>query len=96
MSPEIQLGQLVCSMAGRDKDRFFIVVAQPDENFVYIADGDLRKVENPKRKNRKHLRVFNSVAADLVEKMRNGKKITNQDLRVALNKFGVTSSELRQ
>ena len=43
-------GNIVLSKAGRDKGNYFVVLKTVDENFVYIADGDLRKVDNPKLK----------------------------------------------
>ena len=44
------LGQLVVSLAGRDKGCICAVVGEPDEEgFVLIADGKVRKVEKPKK-----------------------------------------------
>ena len=45
----IRLGSVVRSRAGRDRDRFFVVVGIVDEHYVLIADGDLRKVSGVKR-----------------------------------------------
>ena len=45
----ISIGQIVHSRAGRDKDKFFIVVSLVDEEYVLVADGDLRKINNPKK-----------------------------------------------
>lgn len=50
-----RIGDLVISKSGRDKGRKLVVTGITDENYVLIADGDLRKVENPKRKKLKHL-----------------------------------------
>lgn len=44
-------GQLVFSKAGRDKGKKFIITAvDKDSGYVYIVDGKLRRVENPKKK----------------------------------------------
>lgn len=48
-------GDLVISKSGRDKGRKLVVIKVTDENFVLIADGDLRKIEKPKVKKVKHL-----------------------------------------
>ncbi|MCD8217549.1 MAG: KOW domain-containing RNA-binding protein [Clostridiales bacterium] len=45
------------SKAGRDKDQIFVIVKEDREN-VYLADGKYRSVENPKRKNKKHIQVI--------------------------------------
>ena len=57
---DIQIGTAVCSKAGRDKGRFFAVMSCAGE-YVMIADGDLRKLEKPKKKKLKHLSVTNTI-----------------------------------
>lgn len=47
-------GLVVKSMAGRDQGRYFVAVAAQDR-FVFIADGKEHRLENPKRKNVKHI-----------------------------------------
>lgn len=47
-------GQVVRSLAGRDKGRFFVVL-DVEENFAAIADGSLRPLARPKRKKLRHL-----------------------------------------
>ena len=49
-------GLIVCATAGRDKDRYF-VITEADGGYAFIADGKTRKLERPKRKNAKHLRM---------------------------------------
>ena len=51
---EIKNGSVVISSAGHDKGRFMLVVGADGER-VYLADGKERKLENPKKKNRKHV-----------------------------------------
>ena len=51
---EIVKGSAAVSKAGRDKGRWFAVLSIED-GFANIADGDLRKLEKPKRKKLKHL-----------------------------------------
>lgn len=51
---ELTRGSIVRSLAGHDQGRFFLVLSA-DEQFAWIADGKERKLEAPKKKNRKHL-----------------------------------------
>ena len=53
-------GSLVYSLAGRDKGKLFLVLAL-ENDFVYLADGDTRRVENPKKKKIKHVNKINRV-----------------------------------
>lgn len=84
---EISLGQLVLSCAGRDRGRFMIVVKILDEKFVYVADGTLRKVENPKKKKIKHLKVLNKKSDYIAEKLQSKRKIFNDEIKRALEEL---------
>lgn len=51
------------SKAGRDKDRIYLIVRE-DREYVYLADGKYRLVENPKRKNKKHIQVIHHIPGE--------------------------------
>ena len=86
---EHEISKLGESRAGRDKDRSFIVIEIVDEQFVKIADGDIRKLEKPKIKKVKHLTKLKFFSEDLREKIDNEKKITNVMLRKEVEKTGL-------
>lgn len=71
---ELEIGQIVKSRSGRDKDKVFMVLAIVDEQHVLIVDGDLRKLSNPKKKKVKHLNKL-SLRSDLLD---NGKCDLNE------------------
>ncbi|MFZ7104433.1 MAG: RNA-binding protein [Peptococcaceae bacterium] len=83
---EIKKGQLVKSRAGRDKDVFYLVYNW-DAEFVYVVDGEKRRIQNPKKKNIRHLWYTDRVAGELTDKLDNGLKVTNADIREALEKL---------
>jgi ribosomal protein L14E/L6E/L27E len=56
----MELGSIVKSTSGHDKDSFYLVV-KLDNKGVYIADGRRRKLAKPKCKNEKHLMKTNRV-----------------------------------
>ncbi|MDD2420706.1 MAG: KOW domain-containing RNA-binding protein [Heliobacteriaceae bacterium] len=78
-------GELVLSRAGRDKDRYFLVLKLGDPNFLYIADGQYRKVENLKRKKLKHLQLTGLVATEIRQILQMGKTPTNAQVIQALD-----------
>jgi len=84
---ELSLGQMVLSCAGRDSGRFMIVVKILDENFVYVADGTLRKVDNPKKKKIKHLKVLNKKSDYIADKLLNKRKIYNDEIKRAMEEL---------
>ena len=47
---QLTKGMIVRSMAGHDKNRFYVVL-DLCEGDAWIADGKQRKLERPKRKN---------------------------------------------
>lgn len=47
-------GNLAKSLAGHDRNQIFVIVKEEGE-YVYVADGRLRLLEKPKRKNKKHI-----------------------------------------
>lgn len=85
----ITLGQIVHSRAGRDKDRYFIVVGIVDEDYILVADGDLRKVSNPKKKKIKHLVFHDRIAEEIRANLKDSKRITDADIRKCLSSMGL-------
>jgi ribosomal protein L14E/L6E/L27E len=77
---DITLGQIVYSKAGRDRNRYFVVVGIPWDEYVLVVDGDLRKVENPKRKKIKHLIIQDLIALDIKQKLEDNVKINDSDI----------------
>lgn len=57
---DICKGSLVYSRAGKDKGQLFLVLKLEGE-YVYLTDGDTRKVNNPKKKKLKHINKTNKV-----------------------------------
>lgn len=74
-------GQLVESRSGRDNGRIYLVMETAGDNYVYVADGTIRRVENPKKKNIKHLIFHSRVAVQIAEKIKDSQRITNQEMR---------------
>lgn len=66
------IGRIAQSVAGRDANRLFVIVAELDDEHVAIADGRLRKCVNPKKKKLKHLKLVSFAGMDCVEKIAEG------------------------
>ncbi len=84
---EISKADMIVSLAGRDKDQLFFVV-DTDKEFIYIADGKGRRLESPKRKKRRHVRKLPLQESRVAEKIRNGDKVLNSELRRELAIIG--------
>ena len=81
-------GMIVKSDAGRDQQRYYVVVAV-EGGFVYIADGRRRKVEQPKRKNPRHLKATRTVAGP-------AEIDTNQKLRRVLRDYNEAAAPVAE
>jgi ribosomal protein L14E/L6E/L27E len=77
----LDVGQIVLSKAGRDKGKKFIVYSVIDENYVYLVDGKLRKVEKPKKKKIKHIKVIDKINSNIAKKLRDNGKVLNSEIR---------------
>jgi len=89
---QILLGQLVVSKAGRDIGKHFIVIKIVDESYVYLVDGDLRKIEKPKKKKIKHVQKTNNISTYITEKLEKNEKITNTMIRYEIEKLDFNSN----
>lgn len=83
----LKVGQVVKSKAGRDKGRVFIVYKILDENYVLIVDGDLRRLDKPKKKKIKHLIVYNKVLPEIEYRLSNNFNINNAYVRKILEPY---------
>lgn len=77
---EYAVGDLVRSRTGRDSGALLFVVGHDGEHLL-LADGRLRKIDRPKRKKPKHVAFAGSPEGRVPEKMRNGERVTNSELR---------------
>lgn len=80
-SQELQIGQFVKSKAGRDKGNVLIVFGIVDEQYVLVVDGDLRKLEKPKKKKVKHLSKIGDIDMEIQNVMTADKPFNNAWLR---------------
>ncbi|MCC8028910.1 MAG: KOW domain-containing RNA-binding protein [Lachnospiraceae bacterium] len=56
--------KLARSKAGHDKGQYYVILRE-DGDSVYLADGISRTVENPKRKNQKHIQVIRNIPEEV-------------------------------
>ena len=52
--------KLAISRSGHDKDSIYVIVKE-EANMVYLADGNLKPLEKPKKKNRKHIQILSLI-----------------------------------
>ena len=77
---KLSKSDIVLSLSGRDKGKYFFVVDTAGE-YVMIADGRYRKLEQPKKKKRKHLLLIQQASSGVAAKICSGDKVLNSELR---------------
>jgi len=77
---EVKVGQVVESIAGRDKGFHMIVYSIIDNQYVTV-------VENPKKKKLKHLHLTPKVASRFVKNIQTGLVPTNEEVREFLDEL---------
>ena len=75
------VGMLAMSKAGHDKDAVYVVVREEKE-YVYVADGRLKTMENPKKKNKKHIQIVKKILDDeLKNRLISGQNVRNEEVK---------------
>jgi len=90
MDPErlsdIIIADVVMSTAGRDQGKLFYVIGT-DPVYLNLANGKDRTLEKPKRKKRKHIQKVLRSETRVAEKLKQGDKVLNSELRRDLADF---------
>ena len=63
------------------------MVVSCDDEYVYLADGDIRKVENPKKKKIKHVELTTYFDENLTDRIKKNRKLTNHEVKKFLKEI---------
>ena len=85
MYVEIVAGDVVKCDCGRDRGYF--AVMRTEGRFCYLADGARRRVETPKKKNRKHTEYAGRLPEEIVGQIERGEKVGNARLKRLLSRY---------
>lgn len=91
----VRQGDVVRSVAGHDKDQFFLVTRE-EGDFLWLADGKSRKIETPKKKRRKHVVSAGLWTHPVAGRMKDGEPVLDSEIRKALAAFRNRFSETKE
>ncbi len=83
---DIVVGSVVLSKQGRDKGGWFLVTGI-GKGFVLLADGGMRKLASPKKKNLKHVSDSGVKLEAIAQKLANGQKVFDSEVKSALRQL---------
>ena len=78
--PEFMIADVVSPIAGREAGKLYYVVGL-EGDYILLANGKDRSLEQPKRKKRKHADKVLRSETRVAEKLRTGDKVLNSELR---------------
>ncbi len=77
-------GMFAISLAGHDKGQIYVIIRQDDE-YVYLADGNCRPVEKPKKKKKKHIQLIKTGLDEALKtKLTGAQTVYNEEIKHAL------------
>lgn len=83
---DYQIGDIAISLAGHDKNQRYIILSV-EKTFVWVCDGRIRTLNNPKKKNIKHIQIIkvkdNPIKASLAEN-----RLRDEEIKYFLKVFG--------
>ena len=81
---DMKCGMLARSLAGHDRNTLYLI-CRIEGDFVYLCDGRLKKWENPKKKNCRHIQIIKQIPGELEEWR--GEVLKNEEIRAILKKY---------
>lgn len=74
MREKPEVGRLCLSRAGHDAGEYFVVTKLTEDGlYAYIADGRIRKIDKPKKKKLRHLRMTPIVLEEAAQRLGSAK-----------------------
>lgn len=80
------IGKFATSKAGHDKTKLYVIMNE-DSEYVYLVDGDLKPIDKPKKKLKKHIQIINRVDETIQNKLETGQIIYNEDIKRAIKLY---------
>jgi len=77
------IGCFATSIAGHDHNNIYVIIDADDE-YVYLVDGKIRKVNNPKKKKLKHVQLIKRTDNTIAGRINNNVALSNEDIKYAI------------
>jgi len=81
------VGMMAASKSGHDKNQIYVIIGE-DEKYVYLSDGNLKKLDAPKKKSKKHIQpIVKNIDAALADKLIRNEKVINEEIKKAIKDY---------
>ncbi|WP_124066972.1 hypothetical protein [Clostridium sp. E02] len=82
----LKAGTFVKSTAGHDKNSFFFILYEEGE-YIYLVDGKIKRLDCPKKKKKKHVIALDWEKQSPGIKIREYKKVTDEEIKQFIRCF---------
>jgi len=86
------VGKFAISKSGHDKGSIYVIVKEEADS-VFLADGRLKLVEKPKRKNKKHIQIIKKLPDKIIEVLKDQENFQNETIKRAIKLYGQSNNE---
>jgi ribosomal protein L14E/L6E/L27E len=82
-----RVGSIVISTQGRDIGRAYMIYNFIDSSYVNLVDGKIRKIESPKKKKLKHVKLFGEELVVIAKKINTEKIVHDAEIASSIRKI---------
>ena len=78
------IGRFAISRAGHDKGMVYLIVAE-DAGYLSLTDGRFHPLDQPKKKNKKHVQLVDGMAQEqILNRLYNKERIFDHEVKYAI------------
>ncbi len=82
-----EIGMFATAKCGHDRNHLYVIIKETND-CVYLADGRLKLLANPKKKNRKHIQIIHQTVEDeLRARLSDGEEVRDEEIKRAIRLF---------
>jgi len=80
-------GFLASSKAGHDKDKIYVIIKE-DTEYVWLADGRIKTVNNLKKKRKKHIQIIKCFNNEIMQsELLAGREVSDLEIMMVLKNY---------
>lgn len=80
----VDIMEFAKSLSGHDRNQYYLILKKDDE-FVYLVNGKTKPLENPKKKNLKHIQIIKKLPEEVKEILE--KELTDITIKKAIKTY---------
>ena len=79
------VGFLAYSLSGHDQNKIYAIIKE-EKDYVWLVDGEIRTLDKPKKKNKKHIQIIKTNKVDEILSMHDF-SVSNEAIKRAIKLY---------